>query len=258
MTTSQSGELDEVEAYIEDLTEQSALQQQIRAVQKLEAVGRLAGGVAHDFNNILVVIKLSTEMMLSQSTPDSPLAHSLLQVSHAADRAAALTKQMLAFSRRQVMQFRVVNVNSVVSEILHMLSRIIGEDVQLTTRFDPKLSNAKLDPDQLGQIVINLAVNARDAMPSGGTLQIETANVELDAAYAHTHSPVTPGNYDAGGERYLSWYSASRPAPHLRPVLYHQRDGERHRIWIVDRVWNCETEWRIHLGVQRARTWYYF
>jgi CheY-like chemotaxis protein len=102
---------------------------------------------------------------------------------------------MLAFSRRQVMQFRVVNVNTVVSEILHMLRRIIGEDVQLTTRFDPQLSNAKLDPDQLGQIVINLAVNARNAMPSGGTLQIETANVELDAAYAQTHPPVIPGSY---------------------------------------------------------------
>ncbi len=189
------GELDQVEVYVVDLTEQSALEQQIRAVQKLEAVGRLAGGVAHDFNNILLVIKLSTEMMLGQVTPDNPLTQSLLQVSQAADRATALTKQMLAFSRRQVMQTRVVNINSVVNDTLHMLRRIIGEDVQLVPRLDERLANATLDPDQLAQIVFNLAVNARDAMPEGGTLQIETANVELDESYAQTHPPVQTGSY---------------------------------------------------------------
>jgi PAS domain S-box-containing protein len=197
--------LDEVQAYIEDLTEQSALEQQIRAVQKLEAVGRLAGGVAHDFNNILVVIKLSTEMMLSQITPDSPLARSLLQVSHAADRAAALTRQMLAFSRRQVMQARAVNLNSVVNDTLQMLRRLIGEDVQVITKLADRLSNTTLDPDQLTQIILNLAVNSRDAMPNGGTVQLETANVELDEAYAQSHPPVLPGSYvllavsDTGG-----------------------------------------------------------
>jgi signal transduction histidine kinase/CheY-like chemotaxis protein len=197
--------LDEVQAYVEDLTEQSALEQQIRAVQKLEAVGRLAGGVAHDFNNILVVIKLSTEMMLSQIMPDSPLARSLLQVSQAADRAAALTRQMLAFSRRQVMQARAVNINSVVNDTLHMLRRLIGEDVQVTTKLADRLSNTTLDPDQLTQIILNLAVNSRDAMPKGGTVQIETSNVELDETYAQSHPPVLPGKYvmmavsDTGG-----------------------------------------------------------
>jgi PAS domain S-box-containing protein len=195
LTRNPDGELDLVESYMEDLTEQSALEQQIRAVQKLEAVGRLAGGVAHDFNNILVVIKLSTEMMLSQVSPDNPLTRSLLQVSQAADRAAALTKQMLAFSRRQVMQPRVVNINTVLGDTLHMLRRIIGEDVQLVTKPAEDLHNTTLDPDQLSQIVFNLAVNARDAMPEGGTLQIETANVELDELYARTHPPVQPGNY---------------------------------------------------------------
>jgi two-component system cell cycle sensor histidine kinase/response regulator CckA len=189
------GEFDHVESYVEDLTEQSALEQQVRAAQKLEAVGRLAGGVAHDFNNILVVIKLSTEMMLGQVTPDNPLTRSLLQVSHAADRAAALTRQMLAFSRRQVMQARVVNINTVVSDTLHLLRRIIGEDVELVTRLADRLSNATLDPDQLSQIVFNLAVNARDAMPQGGTLDIETANIELDEVYAESHPPVQPGSY---------------------------------------------------------------
>jgi two-component system, cell cycle sensor histidine kinase and response regulator CckA len=191
----QQGELDDVEAYFEDLTEQSFLEQQIRAVQKLEAVGRLAGGVAHDFNNILVVIKLSTEMMLAQVTPENPLTRSLLQVSHAADRAASLTKQMLAFSRRQVMQARVVNVTNVVRDTLHMLRRMIGEDVRLLTRLAENLSNTRLDPDQLSQIVFNLAVNARDAMPTGGTLEIETADVELDEVFAESHPPMQSGNY---------------------------------------------------------------
>ena len=195
LTSSGDEKTDRVEAYVEDLTNQSALEQQVRAVQKLEAVGRLAGGVAHDFNNILVVIKLSTEMMLNQVTPDSPLSKPLLQVANAADRAAALTKQMLAFSRRQMMQVRVVNVNTIVHEISHLLRRIIGEDIQLVTRMEANLANARLDPDQLGQVVMNLAVNARDAMPGGGTLHLETSNVELDETYAKTHPPVQPGKY---------------------------------------------------------------
>ena len=195
LTVDDGNELDLVDAYIEDLTEQSALEQQIRAVQKLEAVGRLAGGVAHDFNNILVVIKLSTEMMLEQITPDSPLSRPLLQVSQAADRAASLTKQMLAFSRRQVMQTRVVNINSVVTDTLHMLRRIIGEDIQVETRLAQDLANCNLDPDQLVQVILNLAVNSRDAMPGGGTLHIETANAALDDAYCVSHPPVQPGRF---------------------------------------------------------------
>jgi two-component system, cell cycle sensor histidine kinase and response regulator CckA len=181
--------------YVEDMTQQSALEQQVRQVQKLEAVGRLAGGVAHDFNNILVVIKLSTELMLAQITPDNPLSKSLLQVSDAADRAAALTRQMLALGRQQIMQVRVINVNSVVSETLHMLGRIIGEDIRLVTKLCDSLENSRLDPDQVGQVILNLAVNARDAMPDGGILHLETSNVDLDNAYTQEHPPVQPGRY---------------------------------------------------------------
>jgi PAS domain S-box-containing protein len=195
LTSDANGEPDQVEAYFEDLTEQSALEQQIRSVQKLEAVGRLAGGVAHDFNNILVVIKLSTEMMLGQIMPGSPLSRPLLQVSKAADRAAVLTRQMLAFSRRQMVPVRVLNINSVVSDTSHMLQRTMGEDVQLVTRLADDLANSRLDPDQLAQVVLNLAVNARDAMPTGGTLHIETSNAVLDDAYCRSHSPVQTGRY---------------------------------------------------------------
>jgi len=181
--------------YIEDMTQQSKLEQQIRQVQKLEAVGRLAGGIAHDFNNILVVIKLSTEMMLAQVTPESPFSKSLLQISTAADRAAALTRQVLAFGRQQMLQTRIINLNTVVTETTQMLRRVIGEDVQLVTKLGKNVENSCLDPDQVTQVILNLAVNARDAMPEGGTLHIETDTVELDEVYAQEHAPVQPGRY---------------------------------------------------------------
>lgn len=181
--------------YVEDLTQQSSLEKQVRQVQKLEAVGRLAGGMAHDFNNVLVVIKLSTEMMLGQITPDSPFSKPLLQISNAADRAAALTRQMLAFGRQQMMQPRIINLNAVVTETAHMLRRVIGEDVELITHLSPNVENSKLDPDQVTQVMLNLAVNARDAMPDGGTLHIKTETVDLDDAYAKEHQPVQPGRY---------------------------------------------------------------
>jgi PAS domain S-box-containing protein len=190
-----AGKSDELDVYVQDLTEQSGLEQQIRQVQKLEAVGRLAGGIAHDFNNILVVIRLSTELMLGQVAYDSPFSKPLLQVLKAADRAAALTRQLLAFGRQQVMQSRTLNLNSVVVDTLHLLRRTIGEDVELLTKLSDDLQNTRLDPDQLAQVIMNLAINARDAMPRGGTLHIETSNVELDDGYAKTHNPMRAGRY---------------------------------------------------------------
>lgn len=186
---------DLLDVYIEDITEQSKLEQQVRQVQKLEAVGRLAGGIAHDFNNILVVIRLSTELMLGQVTLESPLSKPLLQVLTASDRAAALTRQLLAFGRQQVMQTRIINLNTVVSDTLRLLRRTIGEDIEVITHLDSELHNARLDPDQMAQVIMNLAINSRDAMPDGGTLEIETRNVELDQIYARDHGPVLPGKY---------------------------------------------------------------
>ncbi len=188
-------EPDLLDIYIEDITEHSTLEQQVRQVQKLEAVGRLAGGIAHDFNNILVVIRLSTELMLGKVTLDSPLSKPLLQVLSASDRAAGLTRQLLAFGRQQVMQPRTINLNTVVTDTLRLLRRTIGEDIDVTTHLDDGLRNARLDPDQLAQVIMNLAINSRDAMPSGGTLAIETQNVELDGTYAQEHVPVQPGKY---------------------------------------------------------------
>src|SRR5271165_3039582 len=189
------GGAEHFEGYVENMSQQTKLEQQVRQVQKLEAVGRLAGGMAHDFNNILVVIKLSTDLMLDQIGPDSAFSKPLLQISSAADRAAALTRQMLAFGRQQLMQPRVINLNTVVVETTRMLRRVIGEDIELLTNLSEHVENTRLDPDQVTQVVLNLAVNARDAMPHGGTLHIETANVELDSAYAQGHPPVQPGSY---------------------------------------------------------------
>jgi PAS domain S-box-containing protein len=188
-------EPDRLDLYVEDVTEHSALEQQVRQVQKLEAVGRLAGGIAHDFNNILVVIRLSTESMLSQVTLESAFTTPLLQVLNASERAAALTRQLLAFGRQQIMQARILNINAVVTDTLHLLRRTIGEDIQLVTRLCDSLSNTRLDPDQLAQVIINLAINARDAMPHGGRLEIETQNVVLDDSYVHNHGVVQPGKY---------------------------------------------------------------
>lgn len=186
---------DLVDLYIEDITEHSTLEQQVRQVQKLEAVGRLAGGIAHDFNNILVVIRLSTELMLGKVTLESPLSKPLLQILGASDRAASLTRQLLAFGRQQVMQTRTINLNTVVTDTLRLLRRTIGEDIEVITRLDAQLHNSRLDPDQLVQVVMNLAINSRDAMPDGGTLEIETRNVDLDQTYARDHGPVQPGKY---------------------------------------------------------------
>jgi two-component system cell cycle sensor histidine kinase/response regulator CckA len=195
MTDASNGTPQLVSAYIEDMTQQSKLEQQVRQVQKLEAVGRLAGGMAHDFNNILVVIKLSTEMMLAQITLDSTFSKPLLQISNAADRAAALTRQMLAFGRQQIMQPRVINLNSVVSDTTQMLRRVIGEDIQLVTKLSESIDNCRLDPDQVTQVILNLAVNARDAMPNGGLLHIETDSVDFDERHAHEHPPIQAGRY---------------------------------------------------------------
>jgi PAS domain S-box-containing protein len=178
-----------------DITERKKLEDQLRASQKMEAVGRLAGGVAHDFNNMLGVIFGYGEMVLKHLDSGTPLHAKQNEVLKAAERAAALTRQLLAFSRQQVLQPRVLDLNDVVADMDKMLRRLIGEDVELRTRLDPALGSISADPGQLGQIIMNLAVNARDAMPGGGRLTVETANVELDDAYATHHPPTVPGRY---------------------------------------------------------------
>jgi two-component system cell cycle sensor histidine kinase/response regulator CckA len=183
------------EGIAENVTEWRALETQFRQAQKMEAVGRLAGGVAHDFNNLLMVIKGHTELLLERTGPEHPDYRKVDQIKKAADRAAGLTRQLLAFSRMQVLQPRVMDLNTTVTEMGRMLPRLIGEDIDLAILTKPDLGRVKGDPGQLEQVILNLAVNARDAMPEGGKLLIETCNVVLDEDYARLHPPLTPGKF---------------------------------------------------------------
>ncbi|MBI4563990.1 MAG: response regulator [Planctomycetes bacterium] len=172
-----------------DISAQKAIEQS----QKMEAIGRLAGGVAHDFNNLLTVINGYSEMLLS-GTLDEPSAREILQqIRHAGEKASSLTRQLLAFSRKQILQPKILDVNTVVDHMDKILRRIIGEDIELITKLRPHLEPVTFDPGQLDQIILNLAVNARDAMPHGGKLILETAHVELDEEYARAHPDARPG-----------------------------------------------------------------
>ena len=183
------------ELFTEDVTEHRALEQQLRQAQKMEAVGRLAGGIAHDFNNLLMVISGYCEFLLERIGSDAALRGSVQEIANAGDRAAALIRQLLAFSRKQMLAPTVVNLNAIVTENLKMLTRMIGEDIELIMVPGAEIGGARADPGQIEQVIMNLAVNARDAMPQGGKLIIETANVTLDEEYARLHVPVTPGEY---------------------------------------------------------------
>src|SRR5438105_2426821 len=179
-----AGRVEYYDTFVRDVTDQRRLQQQVLQSQKLEAVGRLAGGIAHDFNNLLTVITSYSDLLLEDLAPGDAKRDDLEQVRKAADGAAALTRQLLAFSRQQVVEPRVVSLNTVVEGLHKILRRVIGEDVELTTTLAPDLGAIRADVGQLEQVLMNLAVNARDAMSTGGRLTIETANVEHDPDYA--------------------------------------------------------------------------
>ena len=178
-----------------DVTERRTLEAQLLQSQKMESMGRLAGGVAHDFNNLLGIITGYGELLRRRVASDPRLTRYVDDIVKAAERGGGLTRQLLAFSRKQVLQPRILDLNAVVDETQKMLQRLIGEDVQLVTVLDETLGPVKADPGQIGQILMNLAVNARDAMPRGGRLTIETGNVGLDESYARQHAGVEPGRY---------------------------------------------------------------
>jgi PAS domain S-box-containing protein len=178
-----------------DVTERKQLEQQFLQAQKMEAVGRLAGGVAHDFNNLLTVINGYSDLMLEGEPPGSGARSHLEEIRRAGERASALTRQLLAFSHRQVVMPVVLDLNAIVEGMQKMLRRLIREDIELHTRLAEDLGQVKADAGQVEQVIMNLAVNARDAMPTGGKLIIETANVELEDEYARSHADVTPGKY---------------------------------------------------------------
>ena len=176
-----------------DITERTLLETQLRQARKMESVGRLAGGVAHDFNNLLTVINSAAELAVMQTREDDPLRRELEEIRDAAKRAAALTRQLLAFSRKQVLRPVVLDLNALIASTEKMLRRLIGEDVDLVFRPAERLGAVRADPGQTEQVIVNLAVNARDAMPSGGKLTIETADVDVDEAHARSHADSQPG-----------------------------------------------------------------
>ncbi len=177
-----------------DITERKSLETQLRQAQRMETIGRLAGGVAHDFNNLLMVIKGYCDLLIERG-PASEGMPQLERISRAADQAASLTQQLLAFSRKQVMQPKVFSLNTLVWNAEKMLSRLISENVEMVTVTAKNLGTIKADPGQMEQVILNLVINARDAMPNGGTLTVETANVELDESYAQGHLGAVPGSY---------------------------------------------------------------
>jgi len=178
-----------------DITEGKSLEEQFRQAQKMESIGRLAGGVAHDFNNLLTIISGYSQMMLSEAPPGHPLRDYLLEIKKAGERATVLTRKLLAYSRRQILAPDELDPNALVQDAESVIKGVLGEDVDFVTAPGADLGFIRVDAGQLEQSLMNLAINARDAMPRGGRFTIETANVELDEAYAHTHPEVTPGPY---------------------------------------------------------------
>ena len=190
----QQGKLSCFEVFAEDVTERRVLERQLLQSQKMEAIGRLAGGIAHDFNNLLGVI-LGHSEILDESGLSAHLRKSTTAIQNAAERAAALTMQLLAFSRKQIIEPRIIDINASVGEIEKLLHRVIGEDIELITRLQPHLACVRMDPGQFDQVLMNLVVNARDVMPSGGKLIIGTANAELDETYVRQHLGATTGPF---------------------------------------------------------------
>jgi PAS domain S-box-containing protein len=196
------GQIIGIRSAIQDITERklpedqmNSLKEQLRQSQKMEAIGRLAGGIAHDFNNLLTIIKGYSQLSLLKLKENDPLWGNIQEIDKATQRAADLASQLLAFSRHQILDPKVLDLNVHLTNLEKMVRRIIGEDIELAILLTDDLGRIKIDPGQLEQTILNLAVNAREAMPSGGKLTIETANVELDEGYAHAHISVSPGRY---------------------------------------------------------------
>jgi PAS domain S-box-containing protein len=182
-------------AITRDISDRKLLEKQLRQAQKMEAIGQLSGGIAHDFNNLLTIINGCCELLEPELPRKASVRRNCEQIRKAGERAASLTRQLLAFSRQQVLEPRVLALNAVILDVEKMLNRVIGEDIELRTSLDPSLGSVKADRSQIEQVIMNLAVNARDAMPNGGRLTIQTANVIVDEAFARRHEPQQPGPY---------------------------------------------------------------
>ncbi|MBW2466686.1 MAG: response regulator, partial [Deltaproteobacteria bacterium] len=189
------GRVKQIIEYSIDITERKQLEEQLHQSQKMESIGRLAGGVAHDFNNILTAIIGFSELAQTKLPREHPVMRDLKIVREAGEKASVLVRKLLALSRKQILEMKIINLNALIEDILKLLGRIIGEDVYINVNTDNEVDNIKADPGQLEQILMNLVVNARDAMPEGGRISIETSNIEIDEKYTKTHEGIKPGSY---------------------------------------------------------------
>ncbi|MGA2991137.1 MAG: PAS domain S-box protein [Candidatus Korobacteraceae bacterium] len=189
------GGIEGISGFVQDVTESKTLAKQFWQAQKMEAIGRLAGGIAHDFNNVLMVVSSYADLILQRQVADEKVAHYASQIHQAAIRAASVPRQLLAFSRQQVLEPEVLDLNMVIAELGRVLPNLLGEDIAVVTALEPVLGRVKVDRGQMEQIIMNLAVNARDAMPKGGRFKIRTQNVDLDSRDAAAHPPIVPGTY---------------------------------------------------------------
>jgi PAS domain S-box-containing protein len=194
-TLNERGEVVRLDGVVSDITEHKQLEEQLRQSQKMEAIGRLAGGIAHDFNNLLTAIISYAELSLRCLPSESLVYHDIQGIHSAAQRAADLTRQLMAFARNQIIQPKVINLNHLIFNLDRMFRRLIGEDIERVTLTAPDLGLVKVDPGQIEQVLVNLVINARDAMPHGGKLIIETVNITLDQNFARQHIELSPGNY---------------------------------------------------------------
>jgi two-component system, cell cycle sensor histidine kinase and response regulator CckA len=246
-----SGRVLGVASLVQDVTERVALEDRLRQSQKMEAVGRLAGGVAHDFNNLLTVI-LGYSQILADGLPEgSRLADNTAQIKSAADRAAAITRQLLAFSRKTVLSPRVINLNEIVVNLDSLLRRLIGEDIEIRTLPASDLGSVKADPSQIEQVVMNLALNARDA--DATRRNRDPGNAECHPGHNLRARPSVGRAWkvrDAGGQRYGRGHEPGNSGAHFRAVLHNQGNRQRHRLGAVDGVRHRKTERRLHLGLQ--------
>jgi PAS domain S-box-containing protein len=240
-----------------EISARKRLEDQFLQAQKLESVGRLAGGVAHDFNNLLTVIIGYAQMLLGDLPGEDASRDPVQEIVYAASRAEELTRQLLAFSRNQVSEPRNIVLNDTLRNFEKMLRRLLGEDVALRLSLGPDAAVIRADPGQIEQVVMNLAVNARDAMPEGGRLVIETAAIMADEEFADAHFGMTPGPYAVLSVRHRRGNVGGNKGTHIRAVLHHQGAGQRHRTGIVDGIWNRAAVGRRHLALQRARLRHY-
>ena len=242
-----------VEGTVTDITDRKHLEEQLRQSQKMEAIGQLAGGIAHDFNNLLTTVLGYSNMALNQLSPHEPLREEIEEIQKAGERAANLTRQLLAFSRKQLFEPKLLDVNALIAEATRMLSRLIGENIRLVTQLDPSLGSVRADPGQLEQVLVNLVVNARDAMADGGTLTIRTQNAEVDAANSRLHFGAPAGRYVVLSVVDIGRRHRSRgPEADLRALLHDQGEAARHGARSRDRVRHRAAERRPDLRRERA------